>query len=71
MTIGERVHLLRLDRQWTRETLGELSGIGRMTVYSLEMQRHMPSYTTLERIAAAFGMTLDKLYEGVGEADES
>ena len=71
MTIGERVHLLRLDRHWTRAKLEELSGVTAMTIYSLETQRHVPSYTTLERVSAAFGMTIDKLYEGVGEADES
>lgn len=70
-TIGDRVYKLRRERDWSREKLGELAGIGRMTVYSLEEGRRMPSYTTLERIAIAFDMTMDKLYEGVGEPDGS
>ena len=66
-TIGQKIHLLRLERNWTRKVLAERSGLTAQTIYLIEFQRTHPRWPTLEMIAAAFGMTISELYVGVGE----
>jgi transcriptional regulator with XRE-family HTH domain len=72
MTFGETVRQLRQMRGWKQAELARRSGIHQAMISNLERDRYAsPTGETLERLAAAFGVSVDMLLHGdTGSADQ-
>lgn len=57
-----RLRLLRAERGWTQEQLGDAIGVSRQAINALEAERHAPSLDLAYRIAAAFGLTVEQCF---------
>lgn len=67
MEIREKIEQLLKERNWTRYRLSQESGLAESTVTNMFYRNNMPSLSTLEAIASAFGMTLSQFfYQGDG-----
>lgn len=63
---GIALRRARLDRKLTQDQLGALSGIGRTHVNRIETgETHRPTDDTIDKLAAALGMTSEQLLENV------
>ncbi|EDX81961.1 transcriptional regulator [Brevundimonas intermedia] len=58
-----RLKLLRVERGWTQEQLGQALGVSRQAVIALETERHDPSLDLAYRIAAAFDRPVEEIFE--------
>ncbi|MBB3873528.1 MAG: helix-turn-helix transcriptional regulator [Brevundimonas sp.] len=58
-----RLKLLRVERGWTQEQLGQALGVSRQAVIALETERHDPSLDLAYRIAAAFDRPVEDIFE--------
>ncbi|PZT99256.1 MAG: transcriptional regulator [Brevundimonas sp.] len=58
-----RLKLLRVERGWTQEQLGQALGVSRQAVIALETERHDPSLDLAYRIAATFGRPVEDIFE--------
>ena len=58
----------REERGWSEYQLAERSGLPQSTISSWYRRRMVPSLPSLEKICAAFGITLSQLFAGEGEA---
>lgn len=66
--LGRRVRHLRSARDWSLETLAQISGVSRSMLSQIERERANPTLAVTIRIARAFGMTLGELLETPGSA---
>ena len=57
-----RLKLLRTERGWTQEQLGQGLGVSRQAVNALETERHDPSLDLAYRIAALFGQPVEDIF---------
>ena len=65
MEIRKKIESLLQERNWTRYRLSQESGLAESTVTNMFYRNNLPSLTTVEAIASAFGMTLSQFfYEG-------
>jgi putative transcriptional regulator len=60
--VDNRVRELRQERQLTQEQLGELVGVSRRTIISIETGRFDPSLTLAIRLARSFGLPVEQLF---------
>ena len=58
-----RLKLLRVERGWTQEQLGQALGVSRQAVIALETERHDPSLDLAYRIAAVFERPGEDIFE--------
>ena len=58
-----RLKLLRVERGWTQEQLGQALGVSRQAVIALETERHDPSLDLAYRIAAVFDQPVEEIFE--------
>lgn len=58
-----RLKLLRVERGWTQEQLGQALGVSRQAVIALETERHDPSLDLAYRIASTFGRPVEEIFE--------
>lgn len=58
----------RLARGWTEYQLAEQSGLPQSTISSWYRKKMMPTVPSLEKICAAFGITLSQLFSEGEEA---
>jgi putative transcriptional regulator len=58
-----RLKLLRVERGWTQEQLGQALGVSRQAVIALETERHDPSLDLAYRIAAVFERAVEEIFE--------
>ncbi|MDQ1154330.1 helix-turn-helix transcriptional regulator [Brevundimonas sp. SORGH_AS_0993] len=58
-----RLKLLRVERGWTQEQLGQALGVSRQAVIALETERHDPSLDLAYRIAAVFERPVEDIFE--------
>jgi putative transcriptional regulator len=58
-----RLKVLRVERGWTQEQLGQALGVSRQAVIALETERHDPSLDLAYRIAAAFDRPVEDIFE--------
>jgi transcriptional regulator with XRE-family HTH domain len=64
--LGRRVQKLRRQRQWRKSDLADQAGIPRSTVTNLENRpQPVPKFTTLQKLAEVFGITLADLLQGI------
>jgi len=65
--IGNRVRRLRFDHdEMTQQALAHRVGCSRQTIVLLEQGRYGPSLALAFRIARAFGLTVDEVFEYLG-----
>lgn len=63
-TIANRIRRLRFDHdEMTQEALAQRVGITRQTVIALEAGKYAPSLELAFRIAHAFGVSLDDVFQ--------
>lgn len=60
--ILETITLYREDRGWTEYQLAERSGLPQSTISSWYRKNMVPTIPSLEKICAAFGITLSQLF---------
>jgi putative transcriptional regulator len=60
--VDNRVRELRLERGLTQQQLGELVGVSRRTIISIETGRFAPSLTLAIRLARTFDLTVEELF---------
>ena len=63
--IIERIDELKKPRGWSYNELGEQAEINPNTIYGWKNRNIIPKLTQLEKIAAAFDLTLDEFFCGI------
>ncbi len=58
-----RLKLLRAERGWSQADLADQLGVSRQTVISIERGKYDPSLPLAFAIAAAFGLTIEEVFE--------
>ena len=62
--IRNRIRRLRFDHdEMTQEELANLAGCTRQTIIALEQGKYVPSIELAFRIAKAFGVTLEEVFQ--------
>ena len=61
VNLGERLRNLRLEKQITQTEMSRRIGISAVMISSYELEQRQPSYETLIKLAAFFGVTSDYL----------
>ena len=69
--IGQRIRNHRTSAGLSQEKLAELSGCHPTYIGQLERGEKNATLESIERIAAALGISLSKLFEKLGEQDDS
>ena len=68
MDVLQRILELRQSRDWTEYRLSEESQIPQSTISSWYRNNSMPTIPLLERICAAFNITMSQFFANKGEA---
>lgn len=69
--IQNRIKVLRAERDWTQADLAERVGISRQAVISIEKYKYTPSLELAFKIAEAFNVSINEVFEHKeGETDE-
>ncbi|MNU46701.1 hypothetical protein D3C71_355700 [compost metagenome] len=58
-----KLKLLRVERNWTQEQLGQALGVSRQAVNALETEKHDPSLDLAYRISALFSRPVEEVFE--------
>lgn len=62
--INNRIRRLRFDHdEMTQEELAQRTGCTRQTIIALEQSKYVPSIELAFRIARAFGVSLEKVFQ--------
>ncbi len=62
--IKNRIRRLRFDHnEMTQEELANLAGCTRQTIIALEQEKYVPSIELAFRIAKAFGVPLEEVFQ--------
>ena len=61
--IWNRIKVLRAERDWTQADLADKVGISRQAVISIEKYKYTPSLELAFKIAEAFGVSIDEVFE--------
>lgn len=69
MELGERITVLRRQRGMSQGDLAEALGVSRQSVSKWETAVSVPELDKLVKLAGVFGVTLDELAVGEGEAE--
>ena len=64
-SLGHRVRFLRKQRKWSQFELSLRAEVNKNYISDLEKGRRNPTLLVLEKIADAFGITLEYLFKGV------
>ena len=60
-TFGERLTALRKENKWTQEDVAKKLNISRSAYAGYEIDRRVPEYATLEKLADIFDVSIDFL----------
>ncbi len=71
LELGMRVRFLRGERKISQLELANLAMLEKNYISDLERGRRNPTLLTLEKIAAAFDISLSDLFLGLGNATSS
>ncbi|WP_417232900.1 helix-turn-helix transcriptional regulator [Brevundimonas sp.] len=58
-----QLKLLRTERGWTQEQLGQELGVSRQAVNALETEKHDPSLDLAYRIAVLFDRPVEAIFD--------
>lgn len=61
-----RLKVLRAERGWTQQDLGERVGVSRQTILSIEAEKYDPSLPLAFRLAAVFDASIEDLFQPDG-----
>ena len=61
VNLGERLRMLRNERNITQTQLSERIGVSKAMISSYELEQRQPSYSVLIKLAAYFGVSTDFL----------
>ncbi|RYX82244.1 transcriptional regulator [bacterium] len=64
-----RLKVLRAERNWTQEDLGQRVGVSRQAINALETEKHDPSLDLAYRISAAVGARVEEIFENPYQAE--
>ena len=64
--IWNRIKVLRAERDWTQADLANKVGISRQAVISIEKYKYTPSLELAFKIAEAFGVSINEVFEHRG-----
>lgn len=64
VTLGQRIRLLRRERDWSREKLAESIEVHVQSIAAYERDGSVPSALILKKIADAFGVSMEYLVSG-------
>lgn len=68
--IRNSIRRLRFDRgEMTQEQLAKMAGVTRHTIMAIEAGKYAPSLLLAFRIAKAFGVPLDQVFQYHGEQE--
>ncbi len=63
-SVRNAIRRLRFEREeMTQERLAQLAGVTRQTIIALEANRYVPSLDLAFRIARAFGLPLEEVFQ--------
>jgi transcriptional regulator with XRE-family HTH domain len=62
--VVEQIRHLREQQGFSQQELADRAGIAKSTVYEAETARRTPTLESLEKIAAALGVSVAELLEG-------
>ena len=68
MTLGERIMNLRMERQMSQSDLAEALDVSRQSISKWETNSSVPELEKLVMLCEIFGVSMDMLVRGVGEA---
>ena len=68
--IYNRIKVLRAERDWTQADLADRVGISRQAVISIEKYKYTPSLELAFKIAEAFVVSIDQVFEHREEEEE-
>lgn len=68
--IYNRIKVLRAERDWTQADLADRVGISRQAVISIEKYKYTPSLELAFKIAEAFDVSIDRVFEHREEEEE-
>ena len=68
--IYNRIKVLRAERDWTQADLADRVGMSRQAVISIEKYKYTPSLELAFKIAEAFGVSIDRVFEHREEEEE-
>lgn len=60
--IQNRIKVLRAERDWTQADLADRVNISRQAVISIEKYKYTPSLELAFKIADAFGVTINEVF---------
>lgn len=63
--LGERVRILRAQRQWSQEVLAELSGLHRNYIGHVERAEVNVGFKSVYSLAVAFELTVSEFLHGI------
>lgn len=58
-----RMRVLRAERRWSQEALAERVGVSRQAVNAVETGKHDPSLMLAFKVALAFGLTIEDVFD--------
>ena len=67
--ICNKIKVLRAERNWTQEDLANKVGISRQAVISIEKYKYTPSLELAFKIAKAFQVSIDAVFEHTKKID--
>ncbi|MFM8939439.1 MAG: helix-turn-helix transcriptional regulator [Phenylobacterium sp.] len=62
--MNNRLRLLRAERGWSQAELAGRIDVSRQAVNAIETGKHDPSLTLAFRIARAFGLPIEQVFDG-------
>ena len=68
MNVLEKIRILRLKRNWTEYQLAEKSGLRQSTISTWYRKNMFPTIPSLEKICAAFNMSLAQFFTDENES---
>jgi putative transcriptional regulator len=68
--IKNRIKVLRAERDWTQFDLAEKVGISRQAVISIEKYKYTPSLELAFKIAEAFNVSINEVFEYKEEEED-
>lgn len=57
-----RLKVLRAERDWSQQDLGDQLGVSRQSVNAIEKGRYDPSLPLAFKIADVFGLTIEEIF---------
>jgi putative transcriptional regulator len=65
-----RLKVLRAERNWTQEELGEKLGVSRQAIIAIERGKYDPSLPLAFKIARLFNQPVEQIFSQEDEPDE-